>query len=101
MEYFLEFCVEIRASRSQIALFFDADPRSRKSEFPHGKTHFSDLRKRCQKTIAKRRALAGVRVFSVGKVVEKTAIRLQIAVFPERCFAMHAKGSFPPTKLRF
>jgi len=51
--------------------YFDADPRSRKSEFSQGKTHFSDLRKRGQKIIAKRRALAGVGVFSVGKVVEK------------------------------
>ena len=81
--------------------YFDADSRSRESEFSQGKTHFSELRKRCRKTIAKRRALAGVRVFPLGKVVEKSVIRSQIAVFPGRRFAMHAKGGFPPAELRF
>ena len=85
----------------KLPCYFDADSRSRKSEFSQGKIHFSDLRKRCQKIIDKRRALAGVRVFSLGKVVEKAVIRSQIAVSPGRRFAMHAKGGFPPAKLRF
>ena len=101
LHIFLSFVSKSVHLARELPCYFDAESQSRKSEFSQGKTHFSELRKRCRKTIAKRRALAVVRVFSLGKVAEKTAIRSQIAVFPERCFAMRAKGGFPPAKLRF